>query len=261
MFHTVVYSDSTSAAQTDTDIPLLTDPSVTILNNHPLFPIPTWIQWVYGLGLTMSRVRISTPRLKPILRPVVSPVDQSATVTDGFRALDYWRHGIMLNPVEEVQMLRTNTTAVAERDYVALCVGDNQRNIPQGEVYCGRATTSFTPTANVWSSGVITLDDTLQVGRYSIIGLRVVGANTVVGRLIFPGAPLAGGLPQIRPGVIAVGTDTFQDRWFQRFGLLGEFGQFESFALPQLDVVQSTATANPEVFMDLVNVRVGARAQ
>lgn len=259
MFTTVVYSDSTSAAQTDTDIPLVSDPSVAILNNHPLFPAPLWIEWAYALGLTVSRVRISAPRLKPILRPVISPVDQSATITDGFRALEYYKYPVMLNPTEEIQMLRTNTTAVAERDAVALTVGDRQYNTPQGECYVGRATTSFTPTVVVWSSGVVTLDDTLQVGRYSIIGMRVVSANTVVGRLIFPGAPLAGALPQIRPGVIASGTDTFQGYAMFRFGYLGEFGQFESFAVPQLEVFQTTATANPEVFFDLVNVRIGAR--
>lgn len=261
MFTTVVYSDSTSAAQTDTDIPLVSDPSVTILNSHPLFPIPVWIEWAYALGLTVTRVRISTPRLKPILRPVISPVDQSATVTDGFRLLKYYEQPVMLNPVEEVQMLRTNTTAVAERDAVVLTVGDRNYNVPQGECYCGRYTTSFTPTVVVWSSGSITLDDTLQVGRYSIIGHRVVSANTVAARLIFPGAPIAGALPQIRPGILGYGTDAFQGHPEFRFGRLGEHGQFESFALPSLEVFQTTATANPEGFFDLVNVRIGARAQ
>lgn len=261
MLHTVVYSDSTSSAQTDTDCPLVSDPSVTVLNNHPLFPIPIWICWALAVGLTVTRVRISTPRLKPVVRPVIAPVDQSATVTDGFRAYEAFRHPVMLNPVEEVQMLRTNTTAVAERDAIALTVTDGNFNVPQGECYVARATTSYTPTVNVWSSGAITLDDTLQVGRYSIIGLRVVSANTVVGRLIFPGAPVQGGLPQIRPGVPGCGTDTFQGYPWTRFGVLGEYGQFESFALPQVEVFQTTATANPEVFFDLVNVRIGARAQ
>lgn len=261
MLTTVVYSDSTSAAQTDTDCPLVNDPSVSILNSHPIFPVPLWIMWVLALGLTVTRVRISTPRLKPIVRPVVAPVDQSATVTDGFRALEYFRHPVMLNPVEEVQMLRTNTTAVAERDVIVLTVGDGNFNIPQGELYVSRGTTSYTPTVTTWSAGAITLDDTLQVGRYSIAGLRVVSANTPAARLIFPGAPVAGALPQIRPGVPGCGSDTFQGYPWTRFGTLGEYGQFESFAVPQLEVYQTTATANPEVFFDLINVRIGARAQ
>lgn len=261
MFTIVDYTDSTAAAQTDTDIPLATDSHVTVLNSHPLFPIPVFVQWWYAAGLTMTRVRLSTPRLKPIVRPVLQPVDQSATVTDNLRIIEYWRHPIMLNPVEETQMLRSNTTAVAERDHVVLAVGDNQRNIPQGDLYLARATTAFTPTANTWSTGVITLDDTLQVGRYSIVGMRVNDATGIAARLIFPGAPIAGALPQIRPGVRVTASQAQEGIYWMRYGMMGEYGQFESFAVPALEIMDAGPTANPEVFLDIIPVRVGARAQ
>ena len=261
MFTLIDYTDSTSAAQTDTDIPMASDSHVTVLNGHPLFPVPLWVQWVYAQGLTMTRVRISAPRLKPILRPVVQPCDQSATVTDNLRIVEYWRHPIMLNPVEEIQMLRTNTTAVAERDNVLLAVGDNIRTTPQGDMYTGRFTTSFTPTANAWSTGSLTADDTLQVGRYSIIGARVNLSTGIGARFIFPGAPVAGALPQIRPGVRCCASNAQEGIWWQRYGFMGELGQFESFALPVLEIMDTTGTANPEVFFDIVNVRIGARAQ
>lgn len=261
MLFTVDYTDSTAAAQTDTDIPLATDPSVTTLNAHPLFPVPLWIQWLYGLGLTMTRVRVSTPRLKPIVRPVINPVDQAATPTENIRIFDYWRHPILLNPVEEVQMLRTNTTAVAERDHVVLTVGDNNRNVPQGDLYISRWTTTFTPTANSWSTGTISADDTLQAGRYSIIGMRVNNVGGVAARLIFPGAPIAGAIPQIRPGVKVDQGNAPEGTYWMRFGMLGEYGQFESFAAPALEIMAAVAAANPEVFLDIINVRLGARAQ
>lgn len=261
MLFTVDYTDSTAAAQTDTDIPLATDPSVTILNSHPIFPVPVAVQWVYGLGLTMTRVRISTPRLKPVVRPVINPVDQAATPSENYRLFDYWRHPIMLNPVEEVQMLRTNTTAVAERDHVVLTVGDNQRNTPQGDLYISRWTTSFTPTANAWSNGALTADDTLQAGRYSIIGMRVNSTGLVAARLIFPGAPVPGQIPQIRPGVKGDTSNATEGVWWTRFGTLGVYGEFESFAAPQVEVMNTAATANPEVFLDIINIRLGARAQ
>ena len=261
MFHTVMYGDSTAAAQTDTDMPALTDPSTTILNNHFIFPVPLWAQWVYGLGLTVTRFRISAPRLRPITRPVINPVDQAATPTENLRVMDYWRHPIMFNPVEEIQILRTNTTAVAERDWLILTVGDNQRNVPQGDMYTMRATTAFTPTVASWTAGVVTNDDTLQVGRYSIVGLRVNNSGGVGARLIFPGAPVQGQLPQIRPGIKVDQSNATEGIFWTRFGIMGEYGQFESFALPQLEVMAAVATANPEVIYDIINVRVGARAQ
>lgn len=255
------YSDSTSAAQTDTDIPLKSDSSVPTTNSHPLLPFPLWVQWVAALGLTMTRVRISTPRVKAIARPVIQPVGQSATPVDPIAVYEPWRHPIMLNPVEEVQMLRTNTTAVAEVDHVTLCLGDNQRNVPQGDMYTMRGTTSFTPTINAWSSGVITADDTLQVGRYGIIGMRVNDATGIAARLIFPGAPISGvQFQQFRPGVPVRKNNAQTDFWPSRYGLLGLYGEFESFALPQLEIMDSGPTANPEVFFDVVVERVGARA-
>jgi hypothetical protein len=261
VLHTVAYSDSTAVAQTDTDIPMVADSSVTVLNNHPIFPVPVFLMWAYMLGATVIRARISTPRLRPILRPIITPVDANATPTENRRMVEYFRHPIMLNPVEEVQILRSNAAPGAERNYVVLTVGDNNRNVPQGDMYIGRATSTLTPVANTWTTGTLAMDDTLQVGRYSIIGLRTIVANGVAGRLIFPGAPLQGSLPQIRPGVINV---TANASWVYppfRFGVLGEYGQFESFALPSLEFLSTAATANPDVIMDIVNVRMGARAQ
>lgn len=260
MFWTVAYTDSISAVATDTDMPLATDSSITVLNSHPLFPFPVWVQWWYGMAALMTRVRLSTPRLKPILRPVLSPVDQSATPTENFRIAEYWRAPIMLNPVEEVQMLRSSTTAVAERGYIVLTVGDNNRVVNQGDVYLGRATTAFNPTANTWSAGVITLDDTLQVGRYQIIGLRVNNSGSVAARLIFPGAPVPAAYPSIRPGCKVCQSVTEEQLWWFRWGAMGVYGEFESFAVPQLEIIGPTGAANPEVFFDIVNTRIGARA-
>lgn len=261
MFHTVDYTDSTAAAQTDTDIPLASDSSVTVLNSHPIFPIPVYVQWAYVLGLTTTRARLSTPKLKPILRPVLVPTDASATPTENTgRLIEYWWHPILLNAVEEVQMLRTNTTAVAERDHIVLTVGDNQKSIPQADLYIGRATTTLTPVANAWTTGTMALDDTLQVGRYSIVGMRASVANGVALRLIFPGAPIAGALPQIRPGVL-VNQSVNSESWrYFRYGFMGEFGQFESFALPAPEIMSVAATPNPDLLLDIINVRMGARA-
>ncbi len=262
MFLTVAYQFlSGAAAATDQDMALVSDPSVTNLNSHPIFPVPVIVQWAYALGLTVTRVRISAPRLRPITRPVIQPVDASATPTENLRVVEYFRHPITFNPVEEVQMLVTKTSALAEQDYVVLTVGDSQRNVPQGDMYTLRVTSTNGVVVNVWNPAALTADDTLQVGRYSIIGLRVNNVGGVAARLIFPGAPVAGGLPQIRPGVIATQNNAAEGYYYFRYGLMGEYGQFESFALPQIEVLGNPPAAATEGFFDIVPVRVGARAQ
>lgn len=265
MLHTVAYSfTSGAAAATDQDMTLVSDPSVTNLNNHPIFPVPTWLQWLRIIGLTVTRARLSAPRLRPITRPVINPADNSGSgISTNFFDMEFWRHPLQLNPVEEIQVLVTKTSAVAETDLAVMTVGDNQRNVPQGDMYILRMTSTNGVVALAWNPAANTADDTLQVGRYSIIGLRVVNATAEGARLIFPGAPVAGGLPQIRPGVVAHPTDaSAQSPFWVRWGLMGEYGQFESFALPQTEVVGRAApAAATETFFDIVDVRVGARAQ
>lgn len=265
MFHTVAYSFTSGAATaTDADMTLVSDPSVTNLNGHPIFPVPTWIQWCYVASATATRARISAPRLRPITRPVINPVDATSTTPNaGFFFTEWWRHPIQLNPVEEIQILVTKTSAIAETAGAVLTVGDNQRNVAQGDMYVLRSTSTNGVVALAWQPAALTPDDTLQVGRYSIIGLRVINATGFAARLIFPGAPITGGLPQIRPGIVSRTLDTTQDNPFwMRYGMQGEYGQFESFALPQTEVLGLIApTAATETFFDIVDVRVGARAQ
>jgi len=262
VFLTVAYSfTSGAAAATDQDMTLVSDPSVTNLNGHPIFPVPTWIQWAWLGGTTVTRGRISAPRLRPITRPVIAPVDagQPSGVVEA--TVHWWRHPIQLNPVEEIQILVTKTSVVAETDVAVLTVGDNQRNVPQGDLYVLRVTSTNGVTALAWQPAAVTPDDTLQVGRYSIIGLRNINATAIAARLIFPGAPISGGLPQIRPGVLSFSSDTQPAGYEHRYGVQGEYGQFESFALPQVEVVGNPPTAANETFFDIVDVRVGARAQ
>jgi hypothetical protein len=242
---------------------LVSDPSVTNLNGHPIFPVPLFIQWAAIQGSTVTRARISAPRLRPITRPLIHPVDITAAAFSNLQPqMNWWRHPIALNPVEEIQILVTKTSAVAETDVAVLTVGDNQRNVPQGDMYVLRCTSTNGVVALTWQPAALTADDTLMVGRYSIIGLHVVNATGVAARLIFPGAPVQGGLPQIRPGCICGTGDNFQNwEWF-RYGVMGEYGQFESFALPQTEVLGNAApTAATQSFFDIVDVRVGARAQ
>lgn len=262
MFHTVAYQFLSGAATaTDQDMALISDPSVTNLNNHPIFPVPTWLQWAWIGGTTVVRGRITAPRLRPITRPLIHPAD-AALPSSLFQWTEWWRHPVQLNPVEEIQILVTKTSAVAEQDVAVLTVGDNQRNVPQGDMYVLRCTSTNGVVALAWQPAANTPDDTLQVGRYSIIGMHIVNATAIAGRLIFPGAPITGGLPQIRPGVLTAQGDQANTWPWLRYGVQGEYGQFESFALPQTEVVGGVApNASTQSFFDIVDVRVGARAQ
>jgi hypothetical protein len=158
-------------------------------------------------------------------------------------------------------LVSNNAPMGGERDFVIATFGDGNRNVPQGDMYTLRATTSFTPTANAWSiSGAITFDDTLMGGQYSIIGLEMYNTGGVAARLVFPGPPIAGMIAQVRPGVIMPTANGSEHVRYHRYGFLGEYGRFESFAPPQVEVLQTGATTNPDVYMDVIQTRAGALA-
>jgi hypothetical protein len=261
VLHTVAYSQTFGAAQTDVDFPAVTDPSVTVTAaNHIFFPRAVSLMWAYANALLLQRVRISTPSLKPYSRPLIRPIEQAAAPSSRPEFSELFRNPIDIKATEEIQILYTTTTAVGERGFVILTAGDNDRSIYPGENYVIRATTAFTTVANAWTSGALALDDTLAPGRYQIIGMEAIQATLEAARLIFPGAPIPGQLPQIRPGVIGLPNLGAQGTRYFRMGYLGVFGEFESVAPPVVECLNSAAVANPEVYLDIVRLRDGILA-
>jgi hypothetical protein len=258
----IAYTDSLGGAQTDTDCPVITaDATITTDGaSHPLLPIPLYLEWAYLLSATATRGRINTPKFRPIARPLIRPLEAAATPSSRPQFCEYWRTPLKFNAVEPIQIL-TTYTAAGERRYVLLSFTDLNFNVPQGDLYTVRGTTAFTPTANAWTtSGAITFDDVLMGGQYSILGLDVGNTGGIAARLAFPGPPLPGMIAQVRPGVIMQPNLTSQGTRYFRWGALGEYGRFESFAPPQLEVIQTGATTNPEFYLDIIQTRQGARA-
>lgn len=260
MFSLAAYSASYAAAQTDTDMPALTDATWSINSNNHIVPQQQlWVRWAYALGLTITRARIKTPRMLAIGRPCIRPIEQAANPSSRPQLAEYWRAPLRLNALEELAIQISNTTAVAERDYVILSLGDTNFTSASGDLYTIRATSTFASVANAWASGSFTLDDTIAVGKYSVQGMENEEATGVAARLIFVGSPSAGVMPSFRPGVISITSLGSQDtRWF-RWGSQGEYGRFDSFALPNLEVLNTAAgVVVRDVYLDIVQLSSSA---
>jgi hypothetical protein len=257
MLWLIAATDSTSAAQTDSDLPFISADQSLVVDgsNHPLLPVPLWLMWSYALGLTVTRMRLSIPRYRAFARPAIRPIEQAANPSSRPQFAENWRHPIRLPAIESIQMLRSNTTGVAERDFALLCMGDGVRNTPPGDLFTVRFTTSFTPTANAWTaSGAITFDDVLMQGHYSIVGMDGGATGGVAARLIPVGQPMVGNVPAARPGIIWPTSLGQQGTRYNRWGYLGEFVRFLNVQPPQLEVLFTAATANPEGYFDLVKL-------
>jgi len=143
-------------------------------------------------------------------------------------------YALPLSPIDEIAFETSNDLASStETHIVGAWFQFGMRPIPTGAAYTLRATSSFTATANQWTAGAFILDQVLPAGRYSVIGMSVISATAVFGRLIFPAQTY-------RPGVL---------------GAMGELGQFDSIAQPQLEVFCTSADTEQTVFMDCIRIR------
>jgi len=257
MFSIAAYSTSFAAPQIDTDVPALTDPTWSInAANHILPQTDLYIRWAYAMALLITRARIKTPRMLAIGRPCIRPIEQAAGPSSRPQIAEYWRAPIRLAKLEELAIQLSTTTAVAERNYVILALGDQSFTATQGDVFTVRATSTFASVANAWASGSFALDDTIAVGKYAVVGLEVQEVTGIAARLIFVGSQGQGVPPQYRPGVIINPSLGNQGTRFFRWGIQGDYGRFDSFALPNLEVINTAAgVVLRDVYLDIVQVQ------
>ncbi len=85
-----------------------------------------------------------------------------------------------------------------------------------------------------WKSATYTFEDTLAAGCYAVVGMELQSTNTLAARLTFDNQV-------VRPG--AVGTEKAGQRTANIFydGSLGEWGRFESYSPPRLEVFAVTS--------------------
>lgn len=250
MFHLAAFTAALGVNAADTDVTALSDQAITISNNHFVFTIPVEVWLAYYFAANATRARLATPKLRTISRPWIRPVERAANPGAKPYLTEYFRMPLRLNPIDETQLLGSNNLGAAtEQSYGLLWVGDGNRNIPQGDPFTVRFTSTLSTVANTWTSGAIVLDEILPAGRYSVIGMDYFAATGVAARLIFP-------LQIWRPGVIAMTAVGNQNYQGFRWGFLGEYGQFESIAQPLLEVINTVgAVVVHEGYLDLIKVR------
>jgi len=252
MLWAIVWQKATGGAVTDQAGTLATDQTMPVdANSNPLFPIPMLNMMWWAGGATLTRVRVNAPKFRYITRSLIRPIDAQTTPSSRPIIMESWRHPLSYNAVEPINLLQSDTAS--ETPNICGVFGDGNRNAAQGDMYTARFTTTFTPTANAWTaSGNITFDDTLPAGQYAIIGLDTFSTGLVAARVIALGPPLPGTIPNIRPGFVFPTSNNDQSTRYIRYGYLGELVRFVNTALPQLEIFNTAATANPEGYFDLV---------
>jgi hypothetical protein len=219
--------------------------------NRFIMPGPWQMLAAHAAQANLTAARVNSPSLRGMFVPEIYPGRVAATPGNTNGPITFHGRGPRLVQNEGVEVDISAGGAAAAQAFCALWVAPSIVPAPQGAVYTMPATATITAALGVWAFGTLAFSQTLPAGRYAVVGLGVVAANTMYARLVYPG------VSNFRPGVVVQGTygDQPIDDYF-RYGRMGSFGEFESTALPQLEVFGTGAgAAAPTAYLDLVKVR------
>lgn len=245
----VVYQATKAANDSETGLNAISDPSMSQQNNHYILPRQMQLYAALGLGTALSIVKLDSPSMRRVASPYIYPFVIGSAVPADPNIADYRPGCLNLPALEEIAVYTSNSGAATPVHTVGLFLQDSYQPLSSGmDVFTVKCTATITAVVNAWTSGNLTFSQTLPVGTYAIVGMMVVSATAIFGRLIFPGGTI------YRPGVVACPTMGLRQPWQGKKCPVGVMGTFQSTALPQLDVFCTAADTTQTVFVDIVKV-------
>jgi hypothetical protein len=249
-FGVLAYNATAAAAgASNVDLTAATDPDFSARNGHYIFTEDYNLWGVSALETSWTAGRFQVPSWNAIGQFSIFSGNRFLALPANTQ-LDVWEpYQPPIPKLEELQVQASNNLGAATEISNALiwiATPDFSKNLPRGRLpILVTATLTVTPTLNAWSGGnAISLSTSLRGGVYAVIGATVVGANACWFRIIFPRYRLYRGR-KLRPGGFlqkAVG-DVFYNQSYPWVMNMGEWGRFQTFELPQIDLFGTVAGA------------------
>jgi len=210
------------------------------------------IMWGFATGLHLSGARIVTPSLEVAKSDLdILPIGDGADLlTISQPAIWIPPRGIPLDPSEtiELQTSEDGSGATTQQGFVVLGDG-NDAPMADGEIRSVRAEGTTNLVADTWTSVTLTLESSLEAGRYQLVHFMPFGTTVVAARIL----PQGGGY---RPGMYGFGAaspahfDFPPDPWYR----LGWYNmlEFTHITLPQIQYFATAADSAQTVQMYVI---------
>lgn len=259
MFHTAAYLQSVDPAGAYVQLAAIADQELSV--NTPKILVPTLNQVIAlaaGLETTIvPRARLVSPTLLKKWRHQIAPFNGAAGVAvapmSPHRIEDLRFDPIVLTPQENLTAEILSDPVGGLIQWVIVWLADGPVKVVDGPSFTARATVASALVSSVWTVNNLTFDDDLPRGKYQIVGFRAVSTSMIASRLLVPSQAF-------RPGCLGnLLTTDIGDPMF-RYGNIGEYGQFESTNILQVESLAAAAdTAASQIYyLDLIQLREGA---
>lgn len=246
MHHLLAFAGSVAQNAALANVPAIVDQYMTQYNSTTYTaPKNKRILRSYAMGDSITQIRFDSPLLRLIGPPQVQPIDVAVEPSTLPPVNKYDKNAMTLVENDPLGMLCSRTGSGAANVYVLHWLSDNIPQVISGPTIAVRATFTATLTTNSWVAATLTFDQQLPPGKYGIVGMSAVCGDLLAARLNLPDSPE-------RPGCLAQDLDSQWDwEWFRR-GNFGDYGEFQSFAAPTVELLGHTAGAETGfVWLDL----------
>lgn len=245
-FHVVAYTANTFG-QTNFDMNPVTDAILAISNGHYLPHIPLYSYGGWFSGTLLTAIRLVTPRSRQVVPPAMYPINILTLPPDRPHIFDRRSNPFTLNAVEEVSVQCNLGGAANALTTAVFFWGTSIDPVPGGDIYSLHGTATTSAVALGWTQINVAWDQTIPAGTYAMIGSQHQSTNAIAHRWVFKNQIL-------RPGFLsqtALGNMTDPSIYY---GGWGQFGQFNTYTYPNVEVFCNGTDAAHDVVMNIIKV-------
>lgn len=247
MFHLVAYDSSIANGTVFLQVNAVApDPFSNPQNNNYVIGDLQYIIGAGMFGLNAQRAQLRSPTLVQVFNHDVYPVRLSALAANILpNWIDLSQDPLKLKNSEQLSVFAIQSSAGAQREYIGVLLADGPPKPLNQQTFTVRLTGTTTLVADAWTSCVMTFEQNLQVGQYTVVGARCKTATGVFFRLGTQGYPW-------RPGGLVGSDDAFPDVPIFRYGGLGAWFSFRNTQTVVLDVLATAADTAETLELDVV---------
>ncbi len=261
-FTLAAWAQSVNPAGVFVSLNAVPDQILTITNviNVLVPPLNRVIAHAAGVETTAAQqARLTAPSRRVLVLQRVAPTQGNAAAAslpgDPHKVNDLRASPLPMVTGEATTFDVQSTPAAAQAQWGLVWFADGPIAPVAGNMFTARATGTTVLGVLVWTLVPFIFAEALPRGRYQVVGLRAQSAGLIAARLVFAGGPSA--QAPWRPGVVGTNTDRHLEHPMFRYGQLGNFGEFEDTAPPQVECLSTTADAAETFYLDLIQSRSG----
>lgn len=204
------------------------------------------LQRLYALAPNATEISIDSPLTRPIGPPQIQPFD-TGTEPSTLPPINKYDANAMTWATNDPMGIRVSRAGSGAADCQVLgWVSDTQVGKVDGPTWPVKMSVPSTVlTTTSWVGQTATVGQSLPPGNYRVVGMSALGSTLLAARLVFQNQVW-------RPGCLAQDAAAEYDwEWFRR-GNFGDYGVFNAYALPTVELVGlSAGAATATIWIDI----------